>query len=84
LINLLGGFMLIGWCKKGLLQIDGETKKVANDEVTLHLISLVYPQKKSIFSDPDMITQDFDIPDKDLQNFEAGYFVNGAISSDCE
>ena len=62
-INEHGGFKIIGWCKRGLLAIDGEAEKVENKDVNLRL-SYVYPQSRLIFDNPDfkrlLIEQDFD------------------------
>ena len=72
-INARGGFELLGWCKKGLLQIDGESERVANDQAKLHLSS-VRPQDPGILDNPEFkalqIRADFDIADADLTNLD--------------
>ncbi|CAJ1964655.1 unnamed protein product [Cylindrotheca closterium] len=70
-INDNGGWKIIGWCKRGLLSIKGETDKVENRNVNLRLTS-VYPQNVGILDDENfkklLIREDFEIPDSALTN----------------
>jgi len=72
-VNENGGWKLIGWCKKGLLQINGEVEKVANNDVKLNLSS-IYPWDPKIVERDEFkmlqITCDFEESDADLCNLD--------------
>jgi len=73
-INCHGGWKLIGWCKKGLLQIDGEAEKIPNNKVALHL-SYAYPQNPEIMETEDFsnlqIKNDFKMSLFQLKNLDS-------------
>ena len=74
-INDNGGFRLVGWVKKGLLQIDGEIERVESKDVNLHL-SFMYPQNEKILEDETFkslqIREDFESSDEELPNLLPG------------
>lgn len=84
-INERGGFKLIGWCKKGMIQAEGEVEKVVNTEVKLHLTS-VYPQDESILDDAEFkslqITVDHSMEDQNLNNLESDSSDSSCHESD--
>ena len=51
-INGNGGWRMIGWCKRGEISVEGETEKIENDEINIHL-TYVYPSNHDILRDED-------------------------------
>lgn len=87
-INRHGGWTVSGWCKKGLLTVEGESEKVQNDDITMNL-TRVYPTDLSVFDNEKLkkllIYNDHGIPDRELTNLESDYFSSSCGSdSDSE
>ena len=83
-INNHGGWKLIGWCKKGMLQIDGEAEKIPNQNIGLHL-SYAYPQDPQLLDTDELaklqIRCDFGFNDNQLHNLDDEPYNSGNDSS---